>query len=81
MRALEQQEQAVIANLRAGLAAFLGFTEEERADYASEVRAQNLVRAEHEAAPVATPESSVKAPFVDVWYEDGFRMSRGVRVF
>jgi hypothetical protein len=80
--------QRIIANFRAGLDPFDGFTSEERADYAETVRIENEVRAETEreaatepAAPIAQPPN---VPYVEVSHETAYgqtlRLSRAIRV-
>lgn len=84
--------QRMVANFRAGLDPFDGFTATERADYAETVRIENEVRAEREReaatepatepAPIAPPST---VPYVDVVYETcngvTLRFSRAIRVF
>jgi hypothetical protein len=80
--------QRIIANFRAGLDPFDGFTDGERADYAETVRIENEARAEREREATTEPapiaQSSI-VPYVEVSHETAYgqtlRFSRAIRVF
>lgn len=80
--------QRIIANFRAGLDPFDGFTDAERADYAETVRVENEARAEREREEATEPEPIAQpssVPYVEVSHETAYgqtlRFSRAIRVF
>lgn len=76
-------ESQILANLRANRPAFDGLSAEQRRDYAETVRIENDVRAERAQTAETTAPHTKPAivPHVGVWYEDGIRLSRELRVF
>lgn len=82
MRTTSEQERVIVDNIMGHRDAFGGLSQEERADYAESVRAENEARAERGGKEHLAPSSQeTSAPFVDVWHEDGFRLRRPLRVF
>lgn len=76
-------ESQILANLRTNRPAFDGLSAEQRRDYAETVRVENDLRTERAKAPEALAQTTERmlVPHVGVWYEDGIRLSRELRIF